>query len=496
MDELTTKNRNSKLKWGLFWNVFGSIGSKVLVMVAAILTARILGADRNGEFGMINNTVGMFSTFAALGLGTTATRFIVEFKDNEKRRCGNVIAMTFSFAFISSMLFALSLLFGSDWLAGYTLSNPKLSYGLKLSTFMLIFNTLNTIQNSILAGFEDFKAVARVNIIQGVISVPIFVVSTLLLGVNGLVVGYGIVGLIAFLIANINIRNSCRNNLISITYKTCLSEYKLLFKFALPAMLMNIVVMPITWVGNTIVINAPNGYYNLGVFNAANQWRSAISLLPAAIGNVILTFIITNDDDSIEDINILLSWFIVLILSSGVAFMSGLISMFYGQSYDYISLNSSIIIICSICALLSFKEGIARNLIKYNYMWFGFFSNLLWGICFIISILILKRWGSIGISFAYLFSYFITTIVFIPFYIKKKIVDKKYFLSKKVLAIWLVFISYLLVLLFIDNILVKGLFFLGMMLMVYWGCDTFFSISKKLQAALKKKDFISNLRSY
>ncbi|MCI8376567.1 MAG: oligosaccharide flippase family protein [Lachnospiraceae bacterium] len=487
MGGMTVNDTTSKLKWGIFWNVFGSVGSKVLVMLASILTARILGADRNGEFGMINNTVGMFSTFAALGLGTTATRFVVEFKENKKERCGNVIAMAFFIALASSLIFAGGLILGSDWLAENTLNNSKLSIGLKLSTIMLLFNTLNTIQNSILAGFEDFKIVARVAIIQGIISVPVFVVFTLLFGVNGLVIGYGIVGIITFLIANLYIKRACKKNHIFITYKTCLSEYRLLFKFALPAMLMNVVVIPVTWLGNTIVIQDFNGYYHLGVFNAANQWRSAISLLPAAIGNVILPFIITRDDDTVEDVNILLSWFIVLVLSSGVTFLSGLITLFYGRSYDYTSLNRSIIVICAICGFLAFKEGIARNLIKHSYMWFGFFSNLLWGICFIICILIFKQWGAIGISCAYLLAYFITTVIFVPFYIKEKIVDKKYFLNKTILAIWAVFIVYLVVSLIFDNIWVKGILFLAMMFMVYWGCEIFFGISGKVLAVLTRK---------
>ena len=487
MNEVTINKTTSKLKWGIFWNVFGSIGSKMLVMLASILTARLLGADRNGEFGMIYNTVGMFSTFAALGLGTTATRFVVEFKENHKKRCGNVIAMAFSVAFISSLIFSIALILGSDWLAEHTLNNKTLSLGLKLSTLMLIFNTLNTIQNSILAGFEDFKAVARVAIIQGIVSLHVFIILTLFFGVNGLVTGYGLVGIVAFILANIFIKKSCKKNMIFITYRTCLSEYRLLFKFAVPAMLMNIVVIPITWLGNTIVINAPNGYYHLGVFNAANQWRSAISLLPAAIGNVILPFIITRDDDVVEDVNILLSWFIVLILSSGVTLFSGFITIFYGQSYDYISLNRSIIIICAICGFLAFKEGIARNLIKHNYMWFGFFSNFLWGICFIICIFLFKRWGAIGISCAYLLAYFITTIVFIPFYIKERIVDKKYFFNMRILTIWLVYIMYLVASLFLDNIWIKCIFFGIMMFMVYWGCETFFGISKKIYYVIKRK---------
>lgn len=487
MAELTEHGMASKLKWGILWNVFGSVGSKALVMLASILTARILGADRNGEFGMINNTVGMFSTFAALGLGTTATRFVVEFKKDEKERCGNVIAMAFFVALATSLIFAGALILGSEWLSVHTLNNRKLAAGLKISSVMLVFNTLNTIQNSILAGFEDFKTVAKVAIIQGIISVPVFVVFTLFFGVNGLVAGYGIVGIAAFLTANRHIQNLCKRNNIFITYKTCFSEYRLLFKFALPAMLMNVVVIPITWLGNTIVIQKSDGYYHLGVFNAANQWRSAISLLPAAIGNVILPFIITKDDDRVEDINVLLSWFIVLILSSAVTLFSGFITVFYGKSYDYVSLNRSIIVICAICAFLAFKEGIARNLIKHNYMWFGFFSNLLWGICFIICILFFREKGAVGISCAYLLAYFITTVIFIPFYIMRKIVDRRYFLNGKVLSIWAVFILYLAVSLVFDYIWLKDIFFAVVMLMVYRGCESFFGVSEKIVLLLKRK---------
>ncbi len=486
MNDLPMSGTTSKLKWGIFWNVFGSVGSKILMMLASLLTARILGADRNGEFAMINSTVGMFSTFAVLGLGTTAMRFVVEFKESNKKRCGNIIAMTFSLALIASLLVAVALIVGSDWMAKYTLNNENLSIGLKLSTIMLIFNTVNTIQNSILSGFENFKAVARVAIIQGAVSVPIFVVFTLCFGVNGLIIGYGFVGFVVLLVANSYIKKSCKENSVIITYKTCFKEYRLIFKFALPAMLMNIVVIPITWLGNTIVINNPNGYYDLGVFNAANQWRTAISLLPTAIGNVILPFIISRDDENMEDVNILLSWFIVLAISSCVIFSSGILALFYGDSYDYTQLNCSIIIICAICGFLSFKEGIARNLIKYSYMWFGFFSNLLWGVCFILSILFFKKWNAVGISCAYLFSYFITTIVFVPFYIKRKVVNRKYFFNTRILTIWAVFVMYLFVALLFDSIWIKGIFLIVMISVIYWGFERFFNISNRIMLVLKK----------
>ena len=487
MSENEKRESTKKLRIGIFWNVFGTIGSKVLMMMASIITARLLGAAHNGEFGMVYNTVGMFSTFAALGLGTTATRFIVEYNRDDKKRCGNVIAMTMLVAVISSTLFSIALLFSSGWLADNSLNNPILADGLRWSSIMLIANTINTVQNSILAGFEDFKGIAKIAIIQGIVSLPVFIITTIIGDVNGLIIGYGIVGVISMFIARHRIVKRCHENSVKATYRTCFSERKLLVKFALPSLLMNAVVLPITWFGNTIIVAGETGYYDLGVFNAANQWRSAISLLPAAIGNVILPFIISNDDSKVEDLNIMLSWYIVIIISSGVTLISGLITMFYGSDYDYRSLNSSMIIICAICALLSFKEGIARNLIKYNHVWFGFFSNLLWGICYIVSIIFLKQYHAEGIALSYLLSYMVSTIVFVPFYISRKIVDKKYFLNSKIMILWLVYGTYLVVSLFVDNIIVKLVLFVITMFVAYRGCDYFFNVTAIIKNLLQKK---------
>ena len=479
-------NINQKLKLGILWNVSGTILSKVFVMAASILTARLLGAEGNGEFGMINNTVGMFSTFAALGLGTTATRFVAEFKNNQKRRCGNIIALSTSLAFLASLVLSLFIWIFSGWLAEYTLNNSELSFGLRLSVIMLIFNTINTVQISILSGFEDFKSVASVSVIQGIVSFPVFMLTTVSYGVDGLVVGYGIVGIISFVISRAIINKNCKRNNIEIHYNTCLEEYKILFKFSLPAMLMNIVVIPITWLGNTIIVNQPSGYSDLGIFNAANQWKTAITLLPTAIGNVILPFIVSSENEKIEDLNMMISWIIVSFLSTGVILFSDLIAIFYGSSYPADILSSNISLICLVCCILSFKEGISRNLIKHNYMWFSFMSNGLWGITYIACVFFLKEYGTFAISMSYLVSYSVTTIVFIPFYISRNIVDKKYIYNKRILLMWLALILETCVTMTIKNIILKVVVCLMSLIMIYVVSDYFFDCKKIGQKLINK----------
>lgn len=82
-------------------------------------------------------------------------------------------------------------------------------------------------------------------------------------------------------------------------------------------MLSNVMVGPVIWVANVIIINTPGGYGQLGIFNAADQWRYALTFLPGVIGNVLLPLLSANineKNEKLETINVFSSWFLVIII--------------------------------------------------------------------------------------------------------------------------------------------------------------------------------------
>lgn len=456
-----------KLKKGIFWGVVGTLLSKMFIMIASIITSRLLGVDKNGEFGIINNTVVMFSTFATLGLGTTATKFIAELKFKEKEKCGNIISMTNMIALFTGLVMSIILFFSSEWLAIYTLNNPNVTIGLRISSILLFFNTINTVQISTLAGFEDFKGIAKLTTMQGILSLPIFFSTTLLWGVEGLVFGYGIVALVCCILYRIVISQQLKKHNIIFNYSSCLKEYKILFQFSLPSMLSNVMVGPVTWLGNTIIINTVGGYTALGLFNAAFQWRTAIMLIPSAIGNVILSTIISSqEDEKLEFLNMSLSFYIVVLICIPIILFPDLIGVLYGVQYAGSSFNVTLIFIALTCCLLAYKEGISRNLISRNLMWFGFLSNALWAISFLIFMVLLKEYGSIGISLTYFLSYLISTVIFVPFYIRKKAAKKSFFYSAKINLLWILLGTSAIVSCLDVNIIIKLILLL--ILIVSW----------------------------
>jgi len=99
-----------RLAKGALWSLAGSLISRGLGLVSAILVGRMLGKQEYGELGIIQNTIGMFGTLAGFGMGLTANKYVAEFKRPEPARAGRIIALASATAWISSGIMAVVLI--------------------------------------------------------------------------------------------------------------------------------------------------------------------------------------------------------------------------------------------------------------------------------------------------------------------------------------------------------------------------------------------------
>src|SRR5580698_9969778 len=70
-----------RLARGVFWSLVGAVLARGLGVASSIIVARVLGITAFGEFTIIQSTVGLFGTFAGLGLGITATKYVAELRE-------------------------------------------------------------------------------------------------------------------------------------------------------------------------------------------------------------------------------------------------------------------------------------------------------------------------------------------------------------------------------------------------------------------------------
>jgi O-antigen/teichoic acid export membrane protein len=432
-----------KLIYGIFWNLISALASQGFPMIAAIIAARILGKFGYGQLGMINSTVILFSTFAGLGLGITATKYIAQLHQTDPERTGRIMGLTNLFGIISGIVMCIILFVMAPWLASNTLAAPNLAPALRIASLLLIFNTIVGIQSGSIAGFGAFKDLAHIAVFQGIISASLTVTGVYFFGLIGAVTAMVINSVINLILYKLTIKNLVKRFKIKINYLRSWKEKDVIWKLSFPSMLSSIMVGPVVWIANIIIINTAGGYGQLGLFNAADQWRTALSFLPMVIGGVLLPMVSANvnkENKALETVNVLTSWVIVIIIALPLISFPEIIAFFYGQDYSSTVFLQSLAIMMFVSCILSYKEGIGRKLVAKNLMWWGFLSNLVWGVLFLGSIMIFKNLGSLGLSVSYLISYAVNTIIFVPFYLSRKVVPKNLIMSKEVGLVWTVLI--------------------------------------------------------
>lgn len=449
MKNITEEKNNglyTRLFNGVMWNMIGLILSKGITLFISIIIARALRPEIFGQYGMINSTVSMFAVFAGMGLGVTTTRYVAKYRKEDPTQIGAIIGLTNGVAIITGIVMATILFVLSEWLAKNYLNAPNLGSALRIISPALIFNTFSGVQTGSLSGFEEFRSIARVSIINSFISVPIILIGMLINGLNGLLWANVIVAIILVVMNTRELSKIFKKYKIKLEFNGVLKQKKILWTTAVPAMLSNAMVGPVTWFANTIILSQNNGFSEIGLFNAAYQWRILLTFIPSTVTSVFLPILITEPNNKkMEKINILFSWIVVIVCALPIITFPEIISMFYGGQYSGQVFNIMLILSVLIACIMAYKEGISRKLITNNLIWFSFASNMVWGGLLIVFTYVFKNQGGIGLSIAYTLAYILNTVIFIPYYLKKRIISRELIISKRILVIWAVIVVQIIV---------------------------------------------------
>ncbi|MDT9702507.1 hypothetical protein, partial [Streptomyces sp. P17] len=87
---------------------------------------------------------------------------------------------------------------------------------------------------------------------------------------------FGFNYVIIFLLNLYTLRFFYKDFKIKIFDKRNLKEFQVLWKFSLPAILAGVMIAPVIWLCNYLLVNQPNGYYEMASFDIANQWRNTV----------------------------------------------------------------------------------------------------------------------------------------------------------------------------------------------------------------------------
>ena len=286
---LVLRLKSSELFNGTFWSIGGAILSKGILFFAWILVGRILGTYEYGEFGVIRNTVLMFSSFAGFGLGLTATKYVSEYLKYDKQKVERLIGLSLLFGFImGGAIFILTMLL-SPWVADSMLKSPHLVIDLQIASITLLFSSINGAQTGVLQGLQAFKRIALLNFYQSLFAFPLFIVGAYYGDVRGSVVAYALSIILNCVLSYYVIKKELKYNHLAIDYKNAWLEKSVLYKFSLPAVLSGILATIFKWFADVMLINTSDGYNAMGIFTAVYTFNTILMMLSIMLDAPFLT---------------------------------------------------------------------------------------------------------------------------------------------------------------------------------------------------------------
>jgi O-antigen/teichoic acid export membrane protein len=325
----------------------------------------------------------MLGIFAGLGLGLTATKYVAEFRTRDPERAGRIIALGCAVAIVSGGLVTLGLLAYGPLLAAKTLNAPELTDELRIGSVLLFLNALNGAQTGALAGFEAFRVIARINIVRGLIAFPVTVVAVLLWHLPGAVWALVVIAAVACFLSQVSLRRQCTAYGIQTRLRSGWAERRVLWTFSAPALLSGALVGPAIWAANTMLVNQPGGYAEMGVFSAATQWRSAIGFIPGVLAQFALPLLsnLNGERDASRygkalRLNLILTAAAAIVIALPVALGAPQIMRLYGHGFQQ---GWLVLVLSSATAvLICINNVVGMAILSAGSVWVGFSFNLMW----------------------------------------------------------------------------------------------------------------------
>lgn len=397
-------NLGARVARGSLWNLLAGGVSRSLALVGSIIIARILGKETFGELGILQSTLEMFGSFAAFGMGLTSIKYVAECRKSDPDKAGRILAMSSLVACISGGIGTVLLIGFSPLLATKALAAPHLSPLLQISAFSLLFGAINGAQIGGLVGFEAFKQIAQINLIAGLLTIAFRVTGTIGWGLEGAVYGMVAAQITGCAVNFVVLRGQAAKAAVSIRYRHCFRELSVLWRFSLPTVLGSLMLIPANWLCNAMLVNRPQGYQEMAVYNAANQWFFVLLFIPGLMGEAALPVlydrVAARDHQSARKVffaSMKLNSVVILPLALLGLFSKHVMS-FYGR--DFANGWQTMVVMLATAGLQAIQLPAGYMITSSGRMWLVFLMNLGWAASFVLFYAVLVAWGSLGLALA------------------------------------------------------------------------------------------------
>ncbi|HEY8212134.1 MAG TPA: glycosyltransferase [Myxococcaceae bacterium] len=397
---------------GAVWSLLGAGICRALLLGASVVSGRLLGVVDFGKLGMVQSTAGLLGAVIGAGLGLATTEVVARTRASDPVRAGGIIVKSYRLALAFGAGAALLVLLLAVTPVGRPIRfTAELQGELRLGAALALFGAVNAVQGAVLAGLDGFRPLAFASVARGIVSFLLIALGARQAGLRGALAGQVLAELLSAAAFHAAIAAAARAQRIPLSPAAAPGSLRSLTGIALPTLLGTVVLQPIFWACNVLLVSGRSGYADLGLFNAADRWRQLLLFIPASLSANVLSALSrlngAGDGAGFHRIfrrSLALMLLVVLVPAAAVTLCAPLCLRVFGAEYRSGALALAVLAGSSIPNALNNTLG--QVLITRGKIWWRFFIDLgLGAILLGTASALVPTWGATGLAAAHLLAY-------------------------------------------------------------------------------------------
>lgn len=320
-----------------FWSLVSHLLSRGTLMLAAIILARALPTPDFAAYSYFQLTVSMLGAYAALGLGTTASRYFAEVGHEASDASPKPLGALCSISVLVSLAVGLAVfVVPASWL------NANLAVPQWLMAAGVTVTALGVVPGGAILGLEQYRAATVISLLHGAVLVIATVIAARdqapVVAMTAFVLGAFVqaAGQFAVVLRTVGWQR------ISERFFFTRKDAAQIMRFAGPMFLVTLMAASGSWFVGRIILHGVEGTYNFALYSIGLHWYSLALLLPGMVSRVVLPRLVRASGKYTEQSKEIVRYGIFLavsaaVLVSGMAILFGpYIGAMYGENYDAI----------------------------------------------------------------------------------------------------------------------------------------------------------------
>jgi len=279
---------------GSFTLLVGDAVSTIVLALGSILIARFLGPEGYGVYSLAIAAPAIFISLIGLGVDSAVVRFLAKFRSEEKPEYSlSFMKTAFTFRFITGLAVWLVCFLSSDILATYLLNRPDISFYIKLSSFLILFQAFFNLLYNISVGLDRYDIGTTAKIFMSIVKSSLAPLLVLIgLGVAGAVIGHVLGFAVAFIVSVLTIYLGPYRNLRKVVANNggheggFIEDLNMMIGYGLPLYISSLILLLADQY--RLILLAHNvSNFDIGNFQAAGNFASLLVVLSTPIATAL-----------------------------------------------------------------------------------------------------------------------------------------------------------------------------------------------------------------